>query len=66
MPGPSEKRALHHIAFEVDTLDEVFHARKRLREHGVPIVFEGRRRTGVQIAVSSSIPMDITSKSIGG
>jgi catechol 2,3-dioxygenase len=51
MPGLSEKRELHHMAFEVDTLDEVFHARKRLREHGVPIVFEGRRRAGVQIAV---------------
>jgi catechol 2,3-dioxygenase len=51
MPGPSEKRELHHFAFEVDTLDEVFLARKRLREHGVPIVFEGRRRAGVQIAV---------------
>ena len=51
MPGPSEKRELHHLAFEVDTLDEVFLARKRLREHGVPIVFEGRRRAGVQIAV---------------
>ena len=51
MLGPSEKRELHHFAFEVDTLDEVFHARQRLREHGVPIVFEGRRRAGVQIAV---------------
>jgi catechol 2,3-dioxygenase-like lactoylglutathione lyase family enzyme len=51
MPGPSEKRELHHFAFEVDTLDEVFLARKRLRELGVPIVFEGRRRAGVQIAV---------------
>ena len=51
MSGPSEKRELHHFAFEVDTLDEVFHARQRLREHGVPIVFEGRRRAGVQIAV---------------
>ena len=51
MPEPSEKRELHHMAFEVDTLDEVFLARKRLREHGVPIVFEGRRRAGVQIAV---------------
>ena len=40
-----------HFAFEVDTLDEVFLARKRLRERGVPIVFEGRRRAGVQIAV---------------
>jgi catechol 2,3-dioxygenase len=51
MPGPSEKRELHHLAFEVDSLDEVFLARRRLREHGVPIVFEGRRRAGVQIAV---------------
>jgi catechol 2,3-dioxygenase-like lactoylglutathione lyase family enzyme len=51
MPGPSEKRELHHFAFEVDTLDEVFLARKRLRQHGVKIVFEGRRRAGVQIAV---------------
>ena len=46
MPGPSEKRELHHFAFEVDTLDEVFLARKRLREQAVPIVFEGRRRVG--------------------
>ena len=51
MPGPSQKRELHHFAFEVDTLDEIFLARKRLREHGVPIVFEGRRRAGVQVAV---------------
>src|SRR5689334_6113989 len=35
MPGPSEKRELHHFAFEVDTLDEVFLARKRLRERGI-------------------------------
>jgi catechol 2,3-dioxygenase len=51
MPAASEKRELHHFAFEVDTLDEVFLARRRLREHGVKIVFEGRRRAGVQIAV---------------
>jgi len=51
MRAPSEKRELHHIAFEVDTLDEVFLARKRLRERNVPIVFQGRRRAGAQIAV---------------
>jgi catechol 2,3-dioxygenase len=56
MPGPSEKRELHHFAFEVDTLDEVFLARKRLREHKVPLVFEGRRRAGVQIAVEFNDP----------
>ena len=49
--GPSERRELHHMAFEVGSLDEVFRARKHLREHGVKIVFEGRRRAGAQIAV---------------
>jgi len=50
-PGPSEKRELHHMAFEVGSLDEVFRARKHLRESGATIIFEGRRRAGVQIAV---------------
>ena len=48
---PSQKRELHHMAFEVGSLDEVFRARKHLRESGATIVFEGRRRAGVQIAV---------------
>jgi catechol 2,3-dioxygenase-like lactoylglutathione lyase family enzyme len=47
---------LHHFAFEVATLDEVFHVRNYLRAHGVPIVFEGRRRAGVQIAVEFTDP----------
>jgi catechol 2,3-dioxygenase len=51
MTGPSEKRELHHFAFEVATLDDVFRARRHLREHGVPLVFQGRRRAGAQIAV---------------
>ncbi len=50
-PGPSERRELHHMAFEVGSLDEVFLARRHLREHGVTIIFEGRRRAGAQIAV---------------
>jgi catechol 2,3-dioxygenase-like lactoylglutathione lyase family enzyme len=49
--GSAEKGDLHHLAFEVGTLDEVFRARKYLRERGATIVFEGRRRAGVQIAV---------------
>lgn len=49
--GPPNQRGLHHMAFEVSTLDEVFRARKFLRERGATIVFEGRRRAGVQIAV---------------
>ena len=51
MADAAQKRELHHLAFEVDTLDEVFAAREHLRRHDVPIVFEGRRRAGVQIAV---------------
>ncbi len=49
--GEPNKRGLHHMAFEVGTLDEVFRARDFLRHSGATIVFEGRRRAGVQIAV---------------
>jgi catechol 2,3-dioxygenase-like lactoylglutathione lyase family enzyme len=51
MAAQAEKREMHHMAFEVSTLDEVFAAREHLRRHKVPVVFEGRRRAGVQIAV---------------
>ena len=46
-----DRTTLNHFAFEVGTLDEVFRARAWLREHNVPITFEGRRRAGCQIAV---------------
>jgi catechol 2,3-dioxygenase len=49
---------LHHLAFEVPTLDDVFKARAHLREHNVPIDFDGRRRAGVQIAVEFRDPDD--------
>ena len=47
---------LHHLAFEVATLDEVVRVREHLRTRGVPIDFEGRRRAGVQIAVEFRDP----------
>jgi len=56
MGAPSSGSELHHMAFEVETLDELFLARRRLRELGVPISFEGRRRAGVQIAVEFPDP----------
>lgn len=56
LAAPSTGSELHHLAFEVDSLDEVFRARQLLREHGVPITFEGRRRAGVQIAVEFKDP----------
>src|SRR6185436_20787765 len=43
-PGASSQHELHHMAFEVATLDEVFRARDWLRAQGVKIEFEGRRR----------------------
>jgi catechol 2,3-dioxygenase len=56
MGAASTGSEMHHMAFEVETLDEVFLARRRLRELGIPITFEGRRRAGVQIAVEFSDP----------
>jgi len=47
---------LHHIAFEVSTLDEVLRVRDHLRKHDVRIHFEGRRRAGVQLAVEFQDP----------
>ncbi len=47
---------LHHLAFEVGTLEEVFRAREHLRRHNVPIDFDGRRRAGCQIAVEFRDP----------
>jgi catechol 2,3-dioxygenase len=56
MTQPSRSAELNHLAFEVGTLDEVLLARDRLRQHGVQIDFEGRRRAGVQIAVEFRDP----------
>jgi catechol 2,3-dioxygenase-like lactoylglutathione lyase family enzyme len=56
MAGASRGSELHHLAFAVETLDEVFRARNLLRERKVPITFEGRRRAGVQIAVEFTDP----------
>jgi catechol 2,3-dioxygenase-like lactoylglutathione lyase family enzyme len=54
--GGAAGRDLHHFAFEVASLDEVFRVRDHLRAQGVPIIFEGRRRAGVQIAVEFMDP----------
>jgi catechol 2,3-dioxygenase len=52
----SERSSLNHFAFEVGSVDEVFRARGWLRERGVPIHFEGRRRAGCQIAIEFQDP----------
>lgn len=56
LDAPSDARELHHLAFEVGTLDEVLHARQLLQAAGVAIDFEGRRRAGCQIAVEFRDP----------
>ena len=48
--------SLNHFAFEVGSPAEVFRARAWLRERGVPIHFEGRRRAGCQLAVEFQDP----------
>lgn len=52
----SRQRELHHIAFEVPTIDEVFRARDHLAKNGVPIDFHGRRRAGSQVSVEFRDP----------
>ncbi|MEJ0020352.1 MAG: VOC family protein [Acetobacteraceae bacterium] len=54
--GQEPKSGLHHMAFEVSTLDEVLRARDHLRKHQVSIHFEGRRRAGVQLAIEFTDP----------
>ncbi|MBS0224479.1 MAG: VOC family protein [Proteobacteria bacterium] len=44
-------KSLHHLAFELATLDEVFRARDHLKAHDAKIVYEGRRRAGCQVSV---------------
>ena len=54
--GKAPEGGLHHMAFEVSSLDEVLRARDYLRKHDVPIHFEGRRRAGVQLAIEFTDP----------
>jgi catechol 2,3-dioxygenase-like lactoylglutathione lyase family enzyme len=56
MAEDAKNKELHHLAFEVDTVAEVLHARDHLKKHNVKIDFEGRRRAGAQIAVEFRDP----------
>jgi catechol 2,3-dioxygenase-like lactoylglutathione lyase family enzyme len=56
LPEDAQNIELHHMAFAVSTLDEVFQAREHLEKNGVAIKFHGRRRAGVQIAVEFPDP----------
>jgi catechol 2,3-dioxygenase-like lactoylglutathione lyase family enzyme len=54
--SPSQHRELNHMAFQVETLDEVFRARDHLKAQGVDVVYEGRRRAGCQISLDFRDP----------
>jgi catechol 2,3-dioxygenase-like lactoylglutathione lyase family enzyme len=43
---PEEYLQLSHIALEVGSMDDLFRIRDWLRQHNVPIVFEGRKGAG--------------------
>jgi catechol 2,3-dioxygenase-like lactoylglutathione lyase family enzyme len=47
----AQDKSLHHLAFELATLDEVFRARDHLKQQGAKITYEGRRRAGCQVSV---------------
>ena len=53
---PEQGRGMHHVAFEVATLDELVRLRDHLRKHDAQIDFDGRRRAGVQLAVEFRDP----------
>jgi len=55
-PATGSGRDLHHVAFELATLEELVRSREHLRQHGVKIDFEGRRRAGCQVAVEFRDP----------
>ncbi len=54
--SPEPGRGMNHVAFELSTLDELVRFRTHLRQHDVPIDFDGRRRAGVQLAVEFRDP----------
>jgi len=56
--GQSKHQELHHMAFEVSTIDEVLQAREWLEKKGVQVDFHGRRRAGCQVSVEFRDPDD--------
>ncbi len=50
---------LNHIAFEVQSLDDVIRARDHLKRHQIPIDFAGRRwngKPGIEAAIAEPVP----------
>jgi catechol 2,3-dioxygenase-like lactoylglutathione lyase family enzyme len=56
MSDSAQNIELHHLAFEVASLDELLRVREHLEKNKVTIDFHGRRRAGAQIAVEFTDP----------
>jgi catechol 2,3-dioxygenase-like lactoylglutathione lyase family enzyme len=56
MPDVAQNIELHHLAFEVESLDDLLRLRGHLEKDNVTIDFHGRRRAGSQIAVEFTDP----------
>ena len=56
MQEDASAKELHHLAFELATLEELLRAREHLTRHGVKIDYQGRRRAGCQMAVEFRDP----------
>jgi catechol 2,3-dioxygenase-like lactoylglutathione lyase family enzyme len=56
MKDDASAKEMHHLAFEVATLEELLRSREHLKQHGVKIDYEGRRRAGCQMAVEFRDP----------
>jgi catechol 2,3-dioxygenase-like lactoylglutathione lyase family enzyme len=60
-----QAKTLHHLAFELATLDEVFRARDHLKQHGARSSSRAAAAPAARSRSSSSIPTAITSNSTG-
>jgi catechol 2,3-dioxygenase len=50
-PAPESGLNMEHLALEVDDPDTLFRARDYLKQNNIPIVFEGRKGAGCNIAL---------------
>jgi len=56
-PPPKDRYVtFHHVALEVDNVDELFKAREFLQAQGIEIEFEGRRGPGCNIGIEFHDP----------
>jgi len=62
-PGKAARRPetgaalkMEHLAMEVDNVDVLFKARDYLKQNGIPVVFEGRKGAGGNIALHFNDP----------